>query len=211
MPGASFGMALEPYGSILEDRATVLDIAGARIIAVADGAGGISHGDRAAEAVIHRLELFLGRGLPPGREQTWTGFLDECDHAIRQTPDCGQTTAVVLAVLPGTICGASVGDSEAWLVTAQAVHPLTSGQRRKPFLGSGCVTPVPFRTRFEGGRLLVGTDGLFKYADRNRIQQVVSMATPEMACRALIDLVRLPSGKLQDDVGVVVLDLASND
>lgn len=40
-------------------------------------------------------------------------------------PEPGETTAVVLAAMPGLICGASVGDSEAWLLKSVAWLHLT--------------------------------------------------------------------------------------
>ncbi len=49
----------------------------------------------------------------------------------------GEAAAVVALVTKGMIVGASVGDSEAWLLARGGVVRLTSNQRRKPLLGSG--------------------------------------------------------------------------
>ena len=111
---------------------------------------------------------------------------------------------MVLAVTHGMICGASVGDSEAWLITPNDCHSLTAHQRRKPMLGSGAAMPVSFRVPWTGGTLLLGSDGLFKYAPAGKIREIAPGGTPEAACEALIDVVRLPNGRLQDDVAVVV-------
>src|SRR5262245_33325000 len=139
---ASYAIRLEPYQSSLEDRARVIEADGALILAVADGAGGISHGDRAAEAIVRSLDTFAGRGSDRSDERTWSTFLAEADHTIARAADVGETTAVALAVTPGWIVGASVGDSEAWLITAEGDHRLTHAQRRKPLLGSGLALPV---------------------------------------------------------------------
>jgi hypothetical protein len=48
---------------------------------------------------------------------------------------------------------------------------------------------------------------LFKYAPAEEIREAALRGTPESACQALVDLVRLPGGKLQDDVAVVVCHL----
>jgi hypothetical protein len=55
------------------------------------------------------------------------------------------------------------------------------------------------------GTLLVATDGLFNYA---RPEKIAAVALQEDLARAtwdLIQLVRLPGGGLQDDVGMVLL------
>jgi serine/threonine protein phosphatase PrpC len=107
------------------------------------------------------------------------------------------------------ICGASVGDSEAWLILAQGCHALTARQRRKPMLGTGAAVPVSFCMPWAEGTLLLGSDGLFKYALADTIGEVARGGTPGAACDALVDLVRLPSGKLQDDIAVVVCRLSA--
>jgi len=205
---AAFAVKLESYREILEDRATVFECGESRIIAVADGAGGVSHGAEAAEAIIHQVEDFVSRGPHVEDPRTWSKFLAETDLVLYRANDCGITTAIVLAVTPAFLCGASVGDSEAWLVTRDDCRVLTSGQRRKPFIGNGCAEPVSFRHARNGGVLVVGTDGLFKYAGAASIRRTVLEARPELACQRLVDLVRLPNGTLQDDVGVVVFDLS---
>lgn len=198
----------EAADSLLQDRAMVLEVDDKLVIAVADGAGGIGGSERAAEGVVRIVEE-LADGWCSWRlldkEQTWREVLSLLDTAIAKV-DSGQTTAVVLAASAGWVCGASVGDSEAWLIEEGEIIDLTEGQRRRPFLGSGMASPVSFRREHAGGTLVVGTDGLFKYAQASRILQVAS-GPPDVACRGLIDLVRMPNGKLQDDIGVVVCDL----
>jgi PPM family protein phosphatase len=198
---------LERYGPVLQDRVAVIETGSALVLAVADGAGGRPHGGCAADLVSRGLETLVGSGAPLDQERTWRTFLAETDRAIGRDPEPGETTAVVLAVTPGMICGASVGDSEAWLITPQGRHALTAHQRRKPMLGSGAAMPVSFRLPHAGGTLLVGSDGLFKYAPGETIRESALGVTPESACTRLIDLVRLPGGQLQDDVAVVVCHL----
>ena len=133
-----FAVRLESYREILEDRATVFERGDAHVIVVADGAGGVSFGAEAAEAVIRRTEDFVRQVPDVGEPETWSEFLAETDLALTRANDCGITTAIVLAVTPAFLCGASVGDSEAWLVTHGDYHVLTSDQHRKPFVGDGC-------------------------------------------------------------------------
>ncbi len=199
--------AVQGYGSVLQDRVAVIETRTAWLIAVADGAGGTSHGDRAADLVITSLEEFARQDSRFLDEQTWVTFLTDLDSVIAGDREPGETTAVILAVTPQFICGASVGDSEAWLVTPAGCYDLTARQRRKPLLGSRFAVPVAFRISHDGGTLVVGSDGLFKYATAALIRETVRRGTPEEACGALIDLVRLPGGMLQDDVAVVVCRL----
>jgi serine/threonine protein phosphatase PrpC len=204
MPRSSHVIVLEPEGDLLQDRVKVITVDDILIVAVADGAGGISGSEHAAEAVVERLSAWLDRGLDPQKESTWTDYLNEIDQTIFQAEIWGQTTAVVLALSDRWICGASIGDSEAWLTTIDDFVSLTSDQSRKPFLGSGASKIVPFRRAHSGGTLVVGTDGLFKYAPSWKICETARQADLNLAASELLELIRLRSGKLQDDVGFVV-------
>jgi hypothetical protein len=103
------------------------------------------------------------------------------------------------------IVGASVGDSGGWMYALGGIWlNLLERQRRKPHLGSGRATPVGFGPFPVGERVLLGSDGLFKYVDANRIGDVALTDPLERAARDLVDAARLVSGRLQDDVAVVL-------
>ena len=53
--------------------------------------------------------------------------------------------------------------------------------------------------------LIVGTDGLFKYATSEQIASVVRDSEVATAPERLTALVRLPSGRLHDDVAIVAV------
>jgi serine/threonine protein phosphatase PrpC len=108
--------------------------------------------------------------------------------------------------------GASAGDSEAGRIGVDGTlaEDLTRRQRRLR-LGTGAAEPVWFEAAHPlapGQTLLVASDGLFKYADATRIIQTVADAATaeplEPVARRLINLVRLRSGALPDDVAVVL-------
>jgi serine/threonine protein phosphatase PrpC len=82
---------------------------------------------------------------------------------------------------------------------------LTARQRRRPLLGSGEALPVQFEAERGGGRLLLASDGLVKYATVERICALAIQGTVSEAATALANSVRLPSGALQDDVAVVIV------
>lgn len=179
------------------DRARVLERGDELVIALADGAGGTGNGGAAAQAIVDAACAV------EGVEHDGCELLSALDRdrlRLRQ----GQSTAVILAVRDGHVSGASAGDSGAWLVLGAEVLELTDGQVRKPLVGDGCV-PVGVRpARLERGTLLVASDGLFRYAKRADIVRIANGSDLGTAARALVDLVRLPNGTLQDDVAVVL-------
>ena len=192
----------EGYSSKSEDRVVILQQANTVILAVADGAGGLSGGAEAAEVA---LELLVHRVSQPDwlpQPVECVAALREMDRTIWQRESAGQTTVVIAMVTDCYVFGASVGDSGAWLIDTPGMIDLTHGQRRKPLCGSGSAIPVGFGPTLFMGTLLVATDGLFKYARRTEIQRVATGSDLAYAARSLIDLVRLPNGELQDDVAL---------
>jgi serine/threonine protein phosphatase PrpC len=186
-----------------EDRAAVRQAAGRLVIVVADGAGGSGAGASAAQTVC---DVVVAQ---PYGARPWTDVLREIDGQLSRSATGGQTTAVVLDVFDSTIMGASVGDSGAWLIGEVDILDLTERQHRKPLLGSGLAHPVPFGPTPFTGRLLIASDGLFKYARRAEIRRHAMGAALEGCVLALIDSVRLRSGGFQDDVSVVLAEEAA--
>jgi serine/threonine protein phosphatase PrpC len=128
-------------------------------------------------------------------------LLAELDH---QQIGFGQTTAVVLWVTREKIVGASAGDSGAWIIRGDDIEDLTDRQHRKPLIGDGAIITPLEAGPLGGGTLLVASDGLLRFANRAEIARLAAGPDLEVAARALIDLVRLPSGELPDDVSVVL-------
>ncbi|MDB6125201.1 MAG: hypothetical protein JWQ71_4194 [Pedosphaera sp.] len=131
-------------------------------------------------------------------------LLETIDREIEADSTAGETTGVIALISGREIVGASVGDSEAWLISPRGAERLTSGQMRKPFLGSGVASPVAFRASFTEGSLLVGSDGLFKYTSEEKICAAVLEKDLKIAVDSLVRLVGLPSGTLPDDVGIAL-------
>jgi PPM family protein phosphatase len=180
-----------------QDRAGVQDVGDGVVIALADGAGGTGDGSKAAQAVVDAVIAAASQG------PAWPSLLAELDRdAVRLGG--GQTTAIILSVTCTGIVGAAVGDSSAWIIRDTGIEDLTAGQHRKPLLGAGCVPAVVRGRSLEGGTLLVASDGLIKYASQASIARIASGADLALAARALVDLVRLRSGALQDDVSIVL-------
>lgn len=179
-----------------QDRALVFERANGVVIALADGAGGTGNGAVAAQAVIDAVASAADAA-------DLCELLADLDHDGARLGH-GQTTAVILAVKPDGMAGASVGDSGAWLVTDREIVDLTEGQVRKPLVGSGC-EPVAIRAGAIGhGTLLVASDGLLRCGRRQDIACIARGPDLAASARALVDLVRLPTGSLQDDVAIVL-------
>ena len=66
--------------------------------------------------------------------------------------------------------------------------------------------PMSFGPVELSGRLLVATDGLFKYATESAIVQRVTGVCVNEAIARLIAGVRLRSGLFQDDVGIILIE-----
>lgn len=178
---------------------------GVIVAVVADGAGGTSGGRAAAQLVVERVQQAIGRGELL-RESFWRQVLSEIDVEL-EGACVGQTTAVVAVSDGARVCGASVGDSVAWRLRGDEWSALTEGQVRKPLLGGGGANPKAFTAHLApGDALLLATDGLASYARAADVCEVVRAGgDPEQSCARLVELVRLPGGRLPDDVGIVLL------
>ena len=186
---ASSGLAADVVHAFVDPYTKAL------FVIVADGAGNSDRGAKAAAVVMREA----ARVLVPDTDLL--ELLTRIDQTVAMTG--GETTAVALIVSGGIVRGASVGDSEAWLIGDDWMR-LTEGQRRKPLLGSGDAKPIPFRAELRG-TLIVGTDGLFKYGEVSAITSAAKNPDLERVADELVAAVRLPSGALQDDVGLAAI------
>ena len=201
----TFSQSMASAGAHGDDRGAVWSLDDAVIFVVADGAGGLSGGAAAAELLIEiAREAASARPRASDPSGAWAEVLRQADVLLEQDGRAGETTAVIVEISDNLISGASVGDSGAWVISPDGIDDLTRGQHRKPRLGSGRARPSPFSRPKLNGTLLVATDGLFNYANPERIAAAARTPDIDEAGRALVQLVRLPSGGLQDDVAVVL-------
>lgn len=185
-----------PYRKRCEDRVAVIQLPERTVIVVADGAGGVGYGEMAAQAVVDEVQ----------REHTRIHSADQWVELLHQI-DCrislGESTAVVVDARPYGIAGASVGDSEAWIVRGESIVKLTLNQKRKPLLGSGSATAIPFMHAPLDGLLLVATDGFCNYIHQYQFRRMMAEADFWSIPRQCVEMVRLASGELWDDVAIV--------
>ncbi len=187
----------EGYQRVCQDKVRVLKTPESLVIVIADGAGGSVDGRTAATTAVDRIESLTTRTQTIA---SWCDALKEIDLEVGE----GESTAVVVEVNEGGITGASVGDSQAWIVRDRRIVDLTASQRRKPLLGSGEGYPVGFSHGPLNGLLVVATDGFCNYVKRPALFKAVEDTGLNAMPKRFVDLVRLPSGKLWDDVGIVV-------
>jgi serine/threonine protein phosphatase PrpC len=197
--------ATASFRSNNEDRVLVEDRDGALLVVVADGAGGIPGGGRAAEMLVAHVRSRVAAAPAERTETFWVDLLREADRIVSADREAGETTGIVLVVDGESVVGASSGDSEAWLVATASHIALTAGQKRKRRIGSGDADPVAFGGTIRGCTLLAATDGLFGYARPPAI--CTAARDPDLAGAAerLVQIVRLPSGSLMDDVAVALV------
>lgn len=205
---ATATLMFPPHGG--QDRLAVEQFDDRIVLVVADGAGGMRGGAEAAQLMCDRAMHFAHAA--PGDAKVWVERLHAIDQELSRSHHGGQTTVAVAEVWNGRVCGASIGDSEAWLIDLHDdVFDLTAQQQRKPLLGSGLARPCGFGpVALNRRRLLLASDGLFRFASRDKLVHIARWTVTPRAPSLLSDLARLPNGELQDDVAIVVCDEDAN-
>ena len=190
------------HGKMNEDRAEVFDFGDRLVAVVVDGAGGTGGGHQAAEIVVERVRASAEHLRDaPGI----AAVLRVLDLELFRTGPAGECAGLLVVINDGRVQGASVGDCEAWAVGKHAVDVLTQNQVRKPLLGTGEATVMPFIASLPA-TLMLATDGLTKYAAHDRVMVQLRSDTPlDTMPSGLVDLVRLSNGEMQDDVGFVIV------
>jgi serine/threonine protein phosphatase PrpC len=192
-----------PAGSVGHDRLQTTSWVDGHLFALSDGAGGVSGAAEAADFVTNHFITVS----PPPRASARAFLVDQLQWIDKSTllaASAGLTTAVVAVVAEGVVEGASVGDSEAWIVTDTDSVVLTTHQNRRPLIGSGRCAAVAFGPVSMRGTLVLGSDGLFKCCPREALLDIVRSAELDTIPERLLRASRLPSGRLQDDFAVLV-------
>ena len=172
---------------------------------VADGAGGISGGKNAANFAVGEVVSLVAKQNAPRNAEELRDFLVKLDFKISREKNSGETTLIVCVIEGTNLWGASVGDSEAWLVTSEYQNELTQYQVRKPLLGSGLAIPTVFESHIDKETLVIGTDGIFNYIDRTKM--LGNAANFELIddLEGFLELPRDRNGMLYDDASIIVL------
>lgn len=191
---------------VCDDMVEIRETPGFLRVALADGATGIGYGRQAALAFLARMRELSNDGAVDAL--SLRAAFHAADLDIAMMDDECDTTGIFLAVQDGFVRGASVGDSEAWLVHGDCRVPtvITSAQRRRPRVGSGCwpigFGPVPLADAI----LLMGSDGLFNALSSGQVVDIVQGHDPVEVPSALERAVREENqGMLPDDFSAVTV------
>jgi serine/threonine protein phosphatase PrpC len=172
------------------------------IVVLADGAGGIRGGVAASRVLVDGVRSAVSsRTFAADDVRGWADLFQATDRFLAAN-HAGETSGVLVVLGARGIAGVSAGDSEAWVVTPAQVDDLTTGQHTKSRLGTGRAVPVTFQRAALEGVLLVGTDGLFKYASKEVIARIVRASSIGRTAEELVELVRLPSGRFADEAAI---------
>ncbi|WP_374601986.1 hypothetical protein [Niveibacterium sp.] len=173
------------------------------LVLLADGAGGGGYGKETAEALGVACQERLTQGVPENFD--WADWLEDIDRQLASGGPGGQAAVVLLWLSNGVVSGASVGNSQAWLVRVADVFPLTALQAFRPLLGSGTASVTALGPCLLEGRLVVASDGLWHRISASRIEVCARQSHAAELADALITAARLPNGELVDDVSLIVI------
>ena len=178
---------------------------GGWLVVLADGQGGRAGGAGAAQLACQVAIEHANRA----ESLDWRAALTAADAAVAADREAGLTTLIGLHVTGDRVTGASCGDSAAVAVCGDAAPKvLTSRQFKNPPVGSGEVTFVPFELDLaEPWRLLVVSDGVWKYAGWDRVWGSLARLSGEELLEDLQAAARLPAtGEFPDDFTAVLLE-----
>jgi len=162
-----------------QDRISIQHHPDSTTIVLADGSGGVAGGEEAANFITSNLSKKV---FP----QMAVVLMDEMlgiDSELIQHPAMGESTAI--------------------LITISGVQ-FTGVAESKPALGSTGCFPAVFQGDLESSRLLVCSDGLWKYLKKSEIEAALENVSIEVSADELLQKVKLPNGELQDDISFVI-------
>lgn len=181
---------------ICQDAVGVFELEDSAVLVVADGAGGTEDGEVASRSVVESVRQATTQSAGAIK---WGHVLRQADCAIPS----GESTACVVELTASGLRGSSVGDSRIGLVVGDELVFPSDGQQRKPLLGSGAAVPYEFSSQWDGGMVIVGSDGFWNYVRMERLLAELRFIEFPFLAKALCEMARLPSGDLSDDVAVV--------
>ena len=145
----------------------------------------------AAQNAVFVMSLFLDGKMTLTETTSITEkYRERCEDRVDVFHTDGRTVIVV-------------ADGAGGIGSGDQITNLTNNQIRKPLIGSGKAQPSGFTHKPLNGFMIAATDGFFDYAKRDDITRLVNQTEFFQIPRKCIELVRLPSGDMWDDVGVV--------
>ena len=185
-----------------EDDAIAHPAGSALHLMLADGATGAGEGNLAAAYAMARMTEAMAAGI--SEPEAMAEALSFIDLDLLLELEGPETTALWLVLEAGTVRGAAVGDTEAWLFGGQEPVAVTAAVPRRPRLGTGRTRPGVIPAMPCRGILVAATDGLFGYVAPEEIGRELAAAPHRREARHLADLVERRYAGLPDDIAILV-------
>ena len=163
----------------------------ARLVALADGAGGQAGGALAARLAVAIALDFLESASNPFDSDTLRTAISLADEAVEASFYTGFSTLIVVACAQKRIAGASVGDSMALHIFPSGEMELSERQRKNPPLGSGGCLGTPFDYDVRGDeQTLLMSDGVFRFVGTEQLAQTCRESSDADVMARLLELQR---------------------
>lgn len=189
-----------------QDHIEIRCIAGARLIALADGAGGQAGGALAARIAVESALSFLEQERDPFDFDALLTAISLADEAVEAHPDAGFSTLIVMACDETQAVGASVGDSVVLYIQGDGEVELSERQRKNPPLGSGGCLGTPFKANVSANeQILAISDGVYRFVGTERLAQTCRKSDDLEAMPHLLALQLRANGELPDDWSAVLV------
>lgn len=199
-----------------EDRYLVREGRGVTLLAVADGVGGSSGGEIAADAALAELGTrFFGASADRATSDALAEAMRDANAAVlRAAGSSGHrdaaTTIVAAAVRAQEAIIANLGDSRAYLIRDGACRQITEDHAGAMehaitrFAGDprGIQPDIFVESLRPDDRLLLCSDGLTRHVTPDEIAQAAGGADLRVAANALVDLANARGG--QDNITVLL-------
>jgi protein phosphatase len=187
---------------------------------VADGVGGVEHGERASDRALRVLLHDYYQGdAPDDVAARLVELVQQANTLLHATPEQGATTLVAAVLRGETLTVASVGDSAAFWLSANQCQKLTEDhvavidpanpkKRRltralghQPTLSVDTITGTITR----GARLALVSDGVTRHLDENRLRDLCTGGPPADSVRAVIQAANDAGGT--DNISIILVEI----
>ena len=179
------------------------------ICALADGQGGQHGGAAAAKCAVSSC-LTKAQSISPRdllNPFTWEEIGEYVDQNVLNVSEAGFTTFIGMCVTDSFVVGASCGDSAIALLIDEKFLILTQGQHKNPPIGSSGARLTPFSAMLGGNwKLLVMSDGVWKFTDWNSIIQTVKSESGENLISNLRNQVISRTKEMIDDFSIILIE-----
>lgn len=173
------------------------------VAAVADGSGGSGGGLAAARLAVQLVRRRVETTLRPHLIDTgfWTMLFREVDASVERDRSAGHTTLAVAVFDGDRAIVTSVGDSLVYHASAGAVAVVNAGARSTGLIGTDRIALTQRLVAVRpGDRLLLATDGLWKYVAHALIERwLLALPHHDVVPRIHSELAERFSGRIPDD------------